>query len=115
MFSGCTYIYWVEETDGSIYKLFDCSNFEIQDGHHIGSNLVNISPAGRDSKLILKGVCSVYAPYYGQVKIKSISNDTHQLHAIPLHYFTIKIIIFDTLGRNEILNKKINFNGVYPV
>ena len=56
MFSGCTYIYWVEETDGSIYKLFDCGNVEIQDGHHIGSNLVNISPAGRDSKLILKGV-----------------------------------------------------------
>ena len=106
MFSGCTYIYWVEETDGSIYKLFDCGNVEIQDGPHIGSNLVNISPAGRDSKLILKCVCSVYAPYYGQVKIKSISNDPHQLHAIQLHYFTIKIIIFDTLGRNEIVNNK---------
>ena len=106
MFSGCTYICWVEETDGSIYKLFDCGNFEIQDGHHIGSNLVNISPAGRNSKLILKCVCSVYAPYYVQAKINSISNDTHQLHAIPLHYFTIKIIIFDTLGRNEILNNK---------
>ena len=39
-------------------------------------------------------------------KIKSISSDTHQLHAITLHYFTIKIIIFDTLGRSEMLNKK---------
>ena len=50
-FSGCTYICWVEETDGPIYKLFYCGNFEIQDGHHIGSNLVNnpISPADRDS------------------------------------------------------------------
>ncbi len=53
-----------------------------------------------------KCVCSVYAPYYGKAKTKSISSDTHQLHAIPLHYFTIKIIIFDTLGRSEMLNKK---------
>ena len=43
--SGCTYIFLVEETDGPIYKLFYCGSFEIQDGHHIGSNLVNISPA----------------------------------------------------------------------
>ena len=33
IFSACTYIFWVEETDGSIYKLFYISNFEIQDGH----------------------------------------------------------------------------------
>ena len=63
-FSGCTYIFWVEETDGSIYKLFYSGNFEIQDGHHIRSNLVNISPAGRDSKLISKCVCSVYCAIY---------------------------------------------------
>ena len=43
IFSGCTYICWVEETDGPIYKLFYCGNFEIQEGHHIGSDLVNIS------------------------------------------------------------------------
>ena len=52
MFSGWPYICWVEETDGPIYKLFYCGNFEIQDGHHVGSNLVNISPAGRDRKMI---------------------------------------------------------------
>ena len=51
IFSGCTYICWVEETDGPIYKLFYYGNFEIQDGHHIGYNLVNnpISPADLDS------------------------------------------------------------------
>ena len=108
MFSGCTCICWVEETDGPIYKLFHCGHFEIQEGHHIGSNLVNISPAGGDSKMVFfssKCVFSVYAPYYVQAKIKSISSDTHQLHVIPLHYFTIKILIFDPLCRSEMLNK----------
>ena len=58
MFSGCTCICWVEETDGPIYKLFHCGNFEIQEGHHIGSNLVNISPAGGDSKMFFfQSVC----------------------------------------------------------
>ena len=52
-----------------------------------------------------KCVCSVYAPYYVQAKIKSISSDTHQLHVIPLQYFTIKILIFDPLCRSEMLNK----------
>ena len=75
----------------------------------------SISPQCVVITKLFRSVCSVYAPYYGQAKIKSISSDTHQLHAIPLHYFTIKIIIFDTLGRNEILNKKINVNGVYQV
>ncbi len=98
--------FWAEETDGPIYKLFYCGIFEIQDGHHIGSNFVNISPADCDSKCTSNCVCSVYAPYYVQADIKPISSDTHQLHAIPLHYFTIKIIIFDTLGRNEIFNNK---------
>ena len=50
----------VEETDRSIYKLFYSGHFEIQDGHHIGSNLVNISPAGRDSKIISKSVCVLH-------------------------------------------------------
>ena len=49
--------FWVEETDKSIYKLFYSGHFEIQDGHHIGPNLVNTSPAGRDSKMISKCVC----------------------------------------------------------
>ena len=75
----------------------------------------SISPQCVVIAKLFQSVCSVYAPYYCQAKIKSMSSDTHQLHAIPLHYFTIKIVIFDTLGRNEILNKKINFNGVYPV
>ena len=75
----------------------------------------SISPQWAVIKKLFQSVCSVYAPYYGQAKSKSISSDTHQLHAIPLHYFTIKIIIFDTLGRNEILDKKINVNGVYQV
>ena len=44
----------------SIYKLFYSGHFEIQDGHHIGSNLVNISPAGRDSKIISKCVCVLH-------------------------------------------------------
>ena len=44
-------------------------HFEIQDGHHIGSNLVNISPAGRDSKMISKCVC--IAPYYIRPDLKS--------------------------------------------
>ena len=54
-FSGCTYICWVEGTDGPIYKLFYCVNFEIQDGHHFGYNLVNrhISPADRDSTVAM--------------------------------------------------------------
>ena len=60
IFSGCTYIFWVEETDGPIYKLFYCGHFEIQDGHHSGSNLVNISSSDRDSKMISKCMCSVY-------------------------------------------------------
>ena len=30
----------------------------------------------------------MYAPYYAQAKIKSISSDTHHLHAIPLHHLT---------------------------
>ena len=56
-------------TDRSIYKLFYSGHFEIQDGHHIGSNLVNISPAGRDSKMISKCVC--IAPYYVRPDLKS--------------------------------------------
>ena len=56
-FSGCTYSFRVEETDESIYKLFYCGNFEIQNGHDIGSNLVNIPPASHDSKMISKCVC----------------------------------------------------------
>ena len=46
-------------------------------------------------------VCSVYAPYYVQANIESISSDTHQLHhlhAIGLPHFTIKIIILGALG-----------------
>ena len=53
----------------------------------------SISPQWVVIATLFQSVCSVYAPYYGQAKIKSISSDTHQLHAIPLQYFTIKIII----------------------
>ena len=61
-------MFGVEETDRSIYKLFYSGHFEIQDGHHIGSNLVNISPAGRDSNMISKCVCIV--PYYVRPDLK---------------------------------------------
>ena len=61
--------FWVEETDRSIYKLFYSGHYEIQDGHHIGPNLVNISPALRDSKMISKCVC--VAPYYVRPDLKS--------------------------------------------
>ena len=43
-------------------------HFEIQNGHHIGYNLVNISPAGRDSKTLSKCVC--IAPYYVRPDLK---------------------------------------------
>ena len=38
--SGCTYIFGVEEKDASMHKLFCDGHFEIQDGRHVGSNLV---------------------------------------------------------------------------
>ena len=38
--SGCTYIFGVEEKDGSMHKLFCDGHFDIQDGRHVGSNLV---------------------------------------------------------------------------
>ena len=63
------YVFWVEETDRSIYELFYSGHFEIQDDHHIGSNLVNISPAGRDSKMISTCVC--IAPYYVRPDLNS--------------------------------------------
>ena len=52
-----------------MYKLFYSGHFEIQDGHHIGSNLVNISPSGRDSKMI--STCMCIAPYYVRPDLKS--------------------------------------------
>ena len=55
--NGCTYIFGVEKKDGSIHKLFSGDRFEIQDGRHIGSNLVTISPASRDRKIITYKVC----------------------------------------------------------
>ena len=41
-------------------RFINCFTVVIQDGHHSGSNLVNISSSGRDSKMISKCMCSVY-------------------------------------------------------
>ncbi len=69
--------------------------------------------SGRYDKYLFCAKYKVREVHTVKAKIEEISIDTHQLHYIPLHHFTI-VIIFDTvlIGRNEFENAKDNeFNS----
>ena len=72
--SGFTYMFGVDKTMGRFVNCFCGGHFEIQDGRHIGSNLVTISPASRDKKIITKCVrmSTVYAPHVHLAKCKHV-------------------------------------------